>query len=98
MTDVFPYHVIELPIYLWIQALLIFAWNFIDLFIILISVALATRFNQIHSRLITSIENNGNSESFWAQIRKDYYSMINLVDKVDQEISSIILIDTGLLR
>lgn len=95
LTYYIPYHVAEYPLYEWINILMTFSWNFIDLFIILISVALAMRFNQINCRLIENRSVADRCEHFWSQIRQDYYSMVNLVEKVDEEISMLILISTG---
>lgn len=95
LTSVIPYHIIEYPIYEWMNILMTFSWNFIDLLIILISIALATRFNQINFRLIDSQSGSACSESFWTQIRMNYYALIDLVDQIDQEISMLVLISTG---
>lgn len=95
LTTVIPYHIIEYPIYEWIHILMTFSWNFIDLFIILISVTLATRFDQINFRITDSSSGATSNESFWSQIRINYYSLIDLVDKVDKEISMFILISIG---
>jgi gustatory receptor len=72
-----------------------FCWNFIDLFIISISVALASRFNQINRRLIDSRFGAASKEKFWLEIRVHYYDLIDLVEEIDDEISMLILISTG---
>lgn len=91
--DVIPYHIIEFPIYAWISILMTYSWNFMDLFIILISIGLTTRFNQINMRLIKSFENN--NDFYWTAIRMNYYAMLDLVDKVDTEISILVVVSTG---
>jgi gustatory receptor len=70
-----------------------FSWNFIDLLIILVSVGLATRFNQINQRLIKY--RSGSTDVFWTNIRVDYYALIDLVDEIDGEMSILLLISTG---
>lgn len=95
LTDVIPYHAVEFPIYEWINISMTFTWNFIDLFIILICVALTTRFNQINLRLIESQTKLASDDKFWTQIRVHYYKLINLVDEVDKEVSFLILLSTG---
>lgn len=72
-----------------------FAWNFVDLFIILTSVALATRFNQINSRIIDSQKSAAIADNFWAEIRVHYYALMELVEVVDQKIAVLIFISTG---
>lgn len=93
LTRAIPYHIIEFPIYEWINILMTYSWNFIDLFVILISVGLAARFNQINGRLIDGAGNN--SERFWSEIRVNYYALVDLVDEIDKEISMIVLVSTG---
>lgn len=95
LTSVIPYHFIEYPLYEWINILMTFTWNFLDLLIILISVALAKRFNQINKRLIENRPIADNNEYFWTQIRLNYYSLVDLVEKVDEEISMLVFISTG---
>jgi gustatory receptor len=95
LTNAIPYHVIEFPFYEWISILMTYSWNFIDLFIILISVCLATRFNQINDRLASSCLISHRSERLWNEIRVDYYALIDLVDEIDKEISMLVLLSTG---
>lgn len=95
LTKVIPYHIIQYPIYEWINILMTFSWNFIDLFIILISVALAMRFNQINFRVEKFCCEPSTSENFWNEIRMNYYAMIDLVDRIDHEIAILMLMSTG---
>lgn len=95
LTSVIPYHIIEYPLYEWINILMTFSWSFVDLIIVLISVALAKRFNQVNNRLIENRENANSNEYFWTQIRLNYYSLVDLVEQVDEEVSVLILISTG---
>lgn len=98
LVSVIPYHVIEYPIYLWVDLLTTYSWNFIDVFVILISVALDTRFKQINHRILNtrnrSLSFNVNTK-LWHDIRVHYYGLMELVEKVDNEISSLILMSTG---
>lgn len=84
-----------------------FAWNFTDLFIILISCALAVRFKQIVKRL----ENNTVShsciinphgvlnnflkvmhEKFWKEVREDYNRLSRLCRTVDEHLAPLVII------
>lgn len=95
LTSVIPYHIVEFPIYLWISILMTFAWNFVDLFIILISITLATRFNQINWRIIDSLKSAVIADSFWPEIRLHYYELVELVEAVDQKFTVLIFISAG---
>lgn len=95
LTSAIPYHIVEFPIYQWINILMTFAWNFVDLFIILISVTLATRFNQINLRIIDSQKSTTIADSLWSEIRLHYYQLVELVEAVDHKIAVLIFISTG---
>ena len=64
--------------------LMTFSWRFIDLLIILVSIGLATRFNQINRRIIESRSGAGSGKHFWAAIRVNYYAFTeNLLSSDD---------------
>ncbi|XP_011149359.2 gustatory receptor for sugar taste 64f isoform X2 [Harpegnathos saltator] len=74
-----------------INILSTFSWNFVDLFLILISIALADQFRQLNSRL-NSIREKAMPEWWWAEARNDYNHLATLTRKVDSHISSIVLL------
>lgn len=43
-----------LLIFQWLNISMTFCWNYVDIFIIVVSIGLATRFNQINDRLIAN--------------------------------------------
>ncbi|XP_032670842.1 gustatory receptor for sugar taste 64f-like isoform X1 [Odontomachus brunneus] len=74
-----------------INILSTFSWNFVDLFLILISIALTDQFRQLNSRL-NSIRGKAMPEWWWAEARNDYNHLATLTRKVDSHISSIVLL------
>ncbi|XP_050444756.1 gustatory receptor for sugar taste 64f-like isoform X2 [Cataglyphis hispanica] len=74
-----------------INILSTFSWNFVDLFLILISIALADQFRQLNSRLY-SIRGKAMPEWWWAEARNDYNHLATLTRKVDSHISCIVLL------
>ncbi|KAF5297660.1 hypothetical protein FQA39_LY11991 [Lamprigera yunnana] len=72
-----------------INILATFSWNFLDLFIILISFALTARFKQVSNR-IKAAENVG--ETFWRKVREDYDRLSVLCSNVDKQIGPLITI------
>ncbi|XP_011881612.1 PREDICTED: gustatory receptor for sugar taste 64f-like isoform X1 [Vollenhovia emeryi] len=68
-----------------------FSWNFVDLFLILISIALADQFRQLNSRLYL-IRGKAMPEWWWAEARNDYNHLATLTRRVDCHISSIVLL------
>uniref|UniRef100_A0A1B0D993 Uncharacterized protein n=1 Tax=Phlebotomus papatasi TaxID=29031 RepID=A0A1B0D993_PHLPP len=70
---------------------LTFAWNFIDIFAILISVGLAKRFEQINNRL-DSVKGKFAPQSYWEQVRLHYVQLCEMVEFVEMHISPIVLL------
>ncbi|XP_034176735.1 gustatory receptor for sugar taste 64f [Osmia lignaria lignaria] len=80
-----------------INILSTFSWNFVDLFLILISIALADQFRQLNSRLY-SIRGKCHfivkamPEWWWAEARSDYNRLANLTRQLDSHISMMVLL------
>ncbi|KAG7202791.1 hypothetical protein KM043_009958 [Ampulex compressa] len=74
-----------------INILSTFSWNFVDLFLILLSVALVDQFRQLNSRLY-SIRGKAMPEWWWAEARNDYNHLATLTRRLDSDISGIVLL------
>ncbi|XP_076665648.1 gustatory receptor 5a for trehalose [Andrena cerasifolii] len=80
-----------------INILSTFSWNFVDLFLILISLALADQFRQLNSRLY-SIRGKYHfvvkamPEWWWAEARSDYNHLASLTRQLDSHISAMVLL------
>ncbi|XP_063934145.1 gustatory receptor for sugar taste 64f-like [Zophobas morio] len=68
------------------------SWNFMDLFIMLVSLALSARFKQVVVHISQLTKNNENDEEVWRQVREDYTRLAVLCAKVDDTISNIMLL------
>ncbi|XP_043500327.1 gustatory receptor for sugar taste 64f-like [Polistes fuscatus] len=68
-----------------------FSWNFVDLFLILVSMALADQFQQLNSRL-NSIKGKTMPDWWWAEARNDYNHLAGLTRIVDSHISTIVFL------
>ncbi|KAJ6635418.1 Gustatory receptor for sugar taste 64a [Pseudolycoriella hygida] len=88
---VLPYNFVFTIFTQWIITSLTFGWNYMDIFIIVTSIGLATRFKQINQRL-EEMENNPIDEPLWAEIRHHYVLLCELVETVDKYISGITLL------
>ncbi|CAL1674850.1 unnamed protein product [Lasius platythorax] len=80
-----------------INILSTFSWNFVDLFLILISIALSDQFRQLNSRLYSirgkhHVVIKAMPEWWWAEARSDYNHLATLTRRVDSHISSIVLL------
>ncbi|CAO1403396.1 unnamed protein product, partial [Diamesa serratosioi] len=74
----FPYYIWEIPIFQWSLMLMAFSWNYVDVFIIIVSMGLKSRFVQLNNRLRTTDIHQMN-ESFWSEIRIHYSNLIDLI-------------------
>ncbi|XP_017755956.1 PREDICTED: gustatory receptor for sugar taste 64f-like [Eufriesea mexicana] len=74
-----------------INILSTFSWNFVDLFLILISIALTDQFRQLNSRLY-SIRGKAMPEWWWAEARSDYNHLASLTRQLDTHISIMVLL------
>jgi gustatory receptor len=69
-----------------------FAWSFTDLFVIIVSIGLAEKFNQINKNMLRVKGKRGISPEFWLEYRVYYREVVNLINMVDIAIAKIILI------
>lgn len=75
-----------------------FAWNYMDIFIMLISIALSTRFQQINLRLSRLSYATGVPEpappstAVWLEIRQHYVQLCELLEMVDANLAPIIVL------
>ncbi|XP_076645881.1 gustatory receptor for sugar taste 64f isoform X1 [Halictus rubicundus] len=80
-----------------INILSTFSWNFVDLFLILISIALVEQFRQLNNRLY-SIKGKYHfivkamPEWWWAEARSDYNHLASLTRQLDSHISIMVLL------
>ncbi|XP_055715739.1 gustatory receptor for sugar taste 64a-like [Phlebotomus papatasi] len=80
-----------IPLLLLVNMSLTFCWTYLDLFIMLVGISLAARFNQVTDR-IKRMENMIIPESFWTEIRSHYLLLNELVLYVDDRLSLILLL------
>ncbi|XP_014232823.1 gustatory receptor for sugar taste 64f-like [Trichogramma pretiosum] len=80
-----------------INVLSTFSWNFMDLFLILLSVALTDQFKQLNRRLHSIRGKHGVAvktmpEWWWAEARIDFNRLASMTRRVDSQISDIVLL------
>ncbi|XP_057327277.1 gustatory receptor for sugar taste 64e-like [Microplitis mediator] len=71
-----------------------FSWNFMDLFLILLSTALTYHFNLLNKRL-NNVKNKTMPEWWWAEARSDYNNLASLTRQVDSYVADIVLLSFG---
>ncbi|KAH8305109.1 hypothetical protein KR059_008945 [Drosophila kikkawai] len=86
-----PYSPVVAAFILLINGACTFVWNYMDLFIMMISKGLSYRFEQITAR-IRKLEHEEVAESTFIQIREHYVKMCELLEFVDSAMSSLILL------
>ncbi|XP_023290777.1 gustatory receptor 5a for trehalose [Orussus abietinus] len=86
-----PYAHWKGAVVLMLNILSTFSWNFMDLFLILISVALTDQFRQLNRRLDLTKEKIM-SDRWWSEARTDYNRLAILSRLVDSNVSEIVLL------
>ncbi|XP_068902907.1 gustatory receptor for sugar taste 64e-like, partial [Tenebrio molitor] len=81
-------------IYLFVYSIHFFVINFNDIFIILTSMAIALRFQQIGNRLemTEKSQSHAGMVDFWLEMRQDYDRLSHLCKDLDDGISGLILV------
>lgn len=81
-----------------------FAWNFMDVFIMAISIGISTRFQQINRRLADLLMRSSSSvaianvpaafvrPALWREVREHYVQLCELLESVDANLAAIILL------
>ena len=70
---------------------LTFCWNYMDIFIVVISIGLVTRFSQINYRL-EAMYGKGISSVVWHEVRTHYVQICELLEFVDENLATIIIL------
>ncbi|RLZ02213.1 Gustatory receptor 1 [Cephus cinctus] len=74
-----------------VNSLSTFSWNFMDLFLVLMSFALADQFRQLNKRLY-EVRGKAMPAKWWSEARSDYNKLASLTRRVDGHISYIVLL------
>lgn len=72
--------------------ILTFAWSYTDLFVIIISIGLTSKFEQLNDELRKMKGKRGINAGYWSEYRVYYREIVGLVAVVDKAVSKIILI------
>lgn len=71
-----------------------FAWSYTDLFVILISIGLASKFKQINEDLM-EVKDKSVLRTFWSEYRLYYREVVTLIYVVDEAMAKIILVSVS---
>jgi gustatory receptor len=91
LLDVLPYRWWIFPIFQWSLTCLVFCWNYVDFFIIMLSLGISTRFDQLNDRLRETPQHEMDRK-FWLDIRLHYTNLVCLLDFMDEKISLLVLL------
>lgn len=90
LLEVLPYHWWIFPIFQWSILLMAFCCNYVDFFVIILSIGLSTRFNQLNERLRQTPQHQMDRK-FWLEIRLHYTNLVDLLEFIDDKISLMVL-------
>lgn len=91
LLDVLPYRWWIIPIFQWTITCLAFCWNYVDYFIIILSLGISTRFDQLNERL-RQTPRHQMDRKFWLEVRLHFTNLIHLLEYIDEKISLLVLL------
>ncbi|XP_068903791.1 gustatory receptor for sugar taste 64a-like [Tenebrio molitor] len=89
-----PYHILLVLIFLLPSISTFMALSLIDIFVILISMAVSYRFQQINETL-QQYKTKNSSINFWMTLRRNYSEMGNLCSDLNDKIANIVVLSYG---
>lgn len=75
----------------WTNICMTLAWNSGDIFVVVLSIALITRFKQFNARLWNAIK-TPLTEDTWKELRTHYGLLVDLTRKTDKLLSNLIFL------
>ncbi|XP_064212686.1 gustatory receptor for sugar taste 64f-like [Tribolium castaneum] len=73
----------------------VFVWNFLDAFLIIISIALTEKFRQVTAKVIVAHNEKIHLKHHWVKLREDYNQISILCKTVNKKISTLIIVSFG---
>lgn len=89
--SILPYYAWQIPFLEWYEVVKTICWTYSEVFVICVAITLATRFEQLTSRL-RACEKRNMTDSFWHETRCHYNLLSNLVLKADKVLSPFIIV------
>lgn len=94
MFLIFPYSGALGSFVKFLNILATFAWSYTDLFVIIVSIGLASKFKKINEDLM-EVKSISVHPGFWSEYRLYYREVSSLVSHVDNALAKIILISVS---
>lgn len=96
---IWNYTVFQIPLFEYANYAITYCWNFIDIMVMLMSIMIAYRFDQIYER-VKSSKGNGMAtftypQKFWKEIRTHYVDVLRMLHKVNEEGSIFVVLSFG---
>lgn len=93
------YHPVQIPLFEYINYSITYCWNFVDIMVMIMSIMVAYRFNQIYDRVISS-KGSGMAtfmypQKFWKEIRSHYMDVQRILQKINEEIAFFTVLSLG---
>ncbi|XP_055910875.1 uncharacterized protein LOC129945239 [Eupeodes corollae] len=94
LFSVIKFNIWMIPALEWLTICMLFAWNFIDIFLMLVTSSLAVRFGQVNKR-IQRFKSSPMTDEFWLRARMDFISLLDLLQAVDEKLSELVLLSSA---
>ncbi|XP_045471837.1 uncharacterized protein LOC123678726 [Harmonia axyridis] len=90
--NIFPYSIFIAIIFQLLTIIMTFGWNFLDAFVILVSIAFSSKLIQFEEKINFLKNQRIDSVKIWKHIREDYSLLCHLFKKFNSEMNGIIMV------
>lgn len=96
---IWDYHPLQILVFEYGNYSITYCWNFIDIMVMLMSVMVSYRFDQIYDRVKTTKGNGMTTfmypQKFWKEIRSHYVDVLRMLHRINEEISLLTVMSLG---
>uniref|UniRef100_A0A240SY93 Gustatory receptor n=1 Tax=Phlebotomus papatasi TaxID=29031 RepID=A0A240SY93_PHLPP len=94
LFSILPYNTVLALLFEWSNICITICWSYMDVFISLFTCSMAYRFRQITDRMKRA-RFQTMPDSFWIEIRSHFTDLTNLLNYLDKQLASLIIIACG---
>ncbi|XP_063696845.1 gustatory receptor for sugar taste 64b-like [Culicoides brevitarsis] len=96
---IWDYTIFQIPLFEYANYAITYCWNFVDIMVMIMSIMIAYRFDQIYER-VEGTKGRGMvafvyPQNFWKEIRTHYVDVLRMLQKVNEEISIFVVLSFG---
>lgn len=96
---IWDYHPLQILIFEYANYAITFCWNFVDVLIMIVSISVSYRFDQIYQRVRCETGKGMATfmypQNFWRDIRINYMNVLKMLQKINEDMSLLTAMSLG---